>query len=147
MPIIKFTAADALQTKVIPAKIYQCQITKIDGPKKSTSGKSYGYYVDIEVTEDGPYQHKTRTLCFNTEMNSPSLLGDMQFFPDSYLLIVNAAIEGKLGVDVVDFQLDTDSLLNAPFDAQWNVQTVEGRLINTVDAFYPAGYGEKVPAF
>jgi hypothetical protein len=146
MPIIKLTAADAMQTKVAPAAIYKCEISKIEGPKKSSSGKSYTYFVDIRIT-DGEYENKTRTLCFNTESSSPSLLGEMQFFPVAYFHQVLAATEGKLEADVTDIDLDTDSLLHAPFDAQWNVQTVDGRLINTIDAFYPAGYGANAPGF
>ena len=146
MPIIKLTAADAMQTKTIPAAIYKCEVSKIEGPKKSSSGKSFTYFVDVRIT-DGEYANKTRTICFNTESNSPSLLGEMQFFPVAYFHQLNAAIEGKLEVEVADLDLDTDSLLHAPFDAQWNTEIADGRPINTIGTFYPAGYGENAPGF
>ena len=146
MPIVKLTAADAMQTKTAPSAIYRCEVSKIEGPKKSSSGKSFTYFLDVSIT-DGEYTNKTRTLCFNTETKSASLLGDQQFFPVAYFHLLNAAIEGKMEPDEVDLELDTDNLLHAPFDAQWNVQTVDGRLVNTIDAFYPAGYGQSAPGF
>lgn len=144
MPVIHFTPADALQTKVVEPKIYTCEITKFEGPKKSSSGKSYHYFVDIAIVEDGPYKGKTRTIVFNSETSSPSLLGEMQFYPNSYMLELDAAIQGK-DVEAVDQDLDTDNLLHAPFDAGWGTATVEGRLINVINSFHHAGYGMSIP--
>jgi hypothetical protein len=145
MAIINFTAADALQTKVVEAGIYPSMISKLEGPTKSSSGKSYNYFVDIMISS-GPYKGKTHTVVFNSESNSPSLLGEMQFYPTAYFLQVEAAILGK---DVVpeDHKLDTDNLLDKPFDASWGVATVEGHLINIINGFHPAGYGAGAPAF
>lgn len=145
MPIIHFTAADALQTKVIEKGIYPSEVTKIVGPQKSSSGKSYTYFVDIAIT-DGEFKGKTRTLAFNTETSSPSTLGEMQYYPDCYLLQLNSAITG-LEVVAEDFQLNTDDLLHQPFDAQWDQATNEGHLFNIVINFYPSGYAASAPAF
>ena len=145
MAVINFTASDALQTTIVQPGYYPSEISKIEGPKASKSGKSNHYFVDIRITE-GPYKGKETTVSFNTETNSPSLLGDMKFFPVSYLLQVEAAITG-VAVQPADHQLDTDNLSLKPFDTQWVVATVEGRLINDVVAFYPAGYGKTAPSF
>lgn len=145
MAVINFTPADALHTTVVPAGIYPSQIVKIDGPRPSKSGKSVGFYVDIQIT-DGPYNGKEKTIAFNSEMDSYSLLGDMQFYPQSSLLLIDAAINNKK-VEPVNYALDTDDLVMKPFDAQWGVETVEGRLINTILNFYPEGYGKSVPTF
>ncbi len=145
MAVINFTPADALQTTTVTPGIYPSEISKIEGPKASKSGKSNHYFVDIRIT-DGPYKGKEVTVSFNTETNSPSLLGDMKFFPISSLLQVDAAINGRK-VEAVDYQMDTDNLPFKPFDSQWTVVTVEGRLVNDVVAFHPAGYGATAPAF
>lgn len=147
MAIIHFTAGDALQTKVIEPKIYGCEVSSFDGPKKSSSGKSVNYFVDIEVTDEGPYKGKARTIVFNSGVNSPSLLGEMQMYPVSYLLQLQAAIEGKDDVDAVSQDMDTDQLLHAPFDCAWGTAIVEGRLINVINSFHPAGCGKTVVGF
>jgi hypothetical protein len=145
MPIIHFTAADALQTKVIDAGIYASEVSKIEGPKKSASGKSFSYFFDISVV-DGLYKGKTRTIVFNTESNSPSLLGEMQFYPVSHLLQLDSAITGR-EVTPENYELDTESLLHAQFDAKWDVATNEGHLFNVINSFHPKGYGADAPAF
>lgn len=145
MPVIHFTPADALQTKVVEANIYPSEVSSIDGPKKSGSGKSNNYFVDISITE-GPYKGKTRTIVFNTETKSPSLLGEAQFYPDCYFLELDAAINGTK-VEAIDKDLDTDTLLHKPLDVAWGVATVEGRLINIIVSFHPKGYGAAAPAF
>ena len=145
MAVIQFTPADALQTTLVEAGVYPSKISKIEGPKASSSGKSNNYFVNIQIT-DGKYKGKERTIVMNSETNSPSLLGEMQFYPDSFFLTLEAAIKNKK-VEAIAQALDTDTLIDQPFDAQWAVATVEGRLINTIVAFYPAGYAAKAPAF
>jgi len=145
MPVIQFSPADALQTTVVPANIYPSQIASITGPKNSSSGKSVHYFVDIEIIE-GQYKGKTRTVIFNSESNNISMLGDMQFFPQSYFLLVDSAINGR-EVKAVDYAFDTDSVLHKPFDAAWGVETVEGHLVNVINSFHPKGYGAQAPSF
>ena len=145
MAVIRFTPADALQTTLVEGGVYPSEISKIEGPSKSKSGKSLNTFVDLRIV-DGKYKGKEITILFNDEMNSASVMGDMSMFPNSYLLVVDGAIKGRK-VDAVDYELDTDSLLNQPLDFQWAVQTNEGRLINTIVGFFPSGYGSKAPAF
>lgn len=145
MPIINFTPADALQTTVVEEGIYPCVISRIEGPNKSSSGKSFSYVVDIQIT-DGKYKGKERTIMFNTETKSASILGDMQFYPDAYFLVVDAAIRNAK-VEAVNKSLDTDDLLDKPFDCQWGIHLAEGRPINVILNFYPSGYAASAPAF
>src|SRR5215469_6736162 len=93
MAVLKFTVADALQTKVVDSNIYPCQITKIEGPKASQSGKGYNYYVDIEIT-DGDYKGKIMTIAMATGNTKPSNFGGVQYFPYSHFLQIEAAIRG-----------------------------------------------------
>lgn len=145
MAVIQFDAAAALQTTVVKPGIYPSIVTQVEGPKASKSGKSNHYFVDIRITE-GAYKGKEITIVFNTETNSPSLLGEMKFFPISTLLQLDSAISGR-EVKAESYQLDTDNLMDKPFDSQWTVQTVEGRLVNDVVAFFAEGYGASAPTF
>ncbi len=143
MAVIHFTDADVMVTTTVAASIYPSEVSKIDGPKKSSSGKSNSIFVDITIT-DGPYKGKTRTVVFNDETGSPSILGEMQFYPQAYMLQLFAATEnGKPSAG----PRDTDNLLHKPFDAVWGVHTVEGRIINVINGFHPAGYGKDTPTF
>lgn len=143
--MIHFAPADALQTIVVPANIYPSEITSITGPTKSSSGKSTHYFVDIQIM-DGQYKGKARTVIFNSETNNASMMGDMQFFPQAYFLMVDAAINGR-EVKAEDYALDTDTLLHKPFDASWGVATVDGHITNVINSFHPKGYGATAPAF
>jgi hypothetical protein len=145
MAVIQFVPADALQTTVVEAAIYPSEVSKIDGPKASASGKSSSYFVDITII-DGKYKGKTRTITFNDGTKSPSLLGEAQFYPVAYMLQLDSAISGRKVVPE-NYYLDTDSLLHKPFDAAWGVATEDGHLFNTINAFHPKGYGASAPAF
>lgn len=145
MPVIRFVAADALQTTTVENGIYPSQIVKIEGPKASGSGKSNSIYVDIQITE-GKYKGKVKTVAFNDGIKDMFAPGSMQMEPQSKLLLVDSAISGRK-VEAVDYQLDTDNLMNKPFDSQWVVATEEGQLHNHVTNFFPAGYGARQPSF
>lgn len=145
MAVIHFTPADALQTTVVPADVYPSEVTKIEGPKRSSSDKSNNYFVDIAVVE-GKYKGKTRTVIFNSESNNISMLGDMQFFPEAYFLILDSAINGR-EVKPEDYAFDTESVLHKPFDASWGVATVDGHIVNVINSFHPRGYKATGPSF
>lgn len=151
MAVIQFTAADALQTTVVPSDIYPSEVTKITGPQKSSSEKSVNYIVDIAIT-DGKYKGKTRTVMFNSGMNNSSMMGDMQFFPQQAFLKLDAAVRGLPDVNMEDFKdkpmnLDLDTLLHKPIDVSWGIATVDGHMTNTINSFHPKGYGASAPAF
>lgn len=145
MAVIHFTPADALQTKIVPAGIYQTEIMKITGPTASSTGKSKNFVIDMAIAE-GEYKGKTRTVMFNSESNNISLLGDMQFFPQSYFLQLDSVINGRK-IETADYAFDTESIIGKPFDADWQITTVDGHLTNTIGSFYPKGYGKSGPAF
>ena len=147
MPVISFTDADKLAGKVISEKgNYPVQITEIDGPTASKSGKSVSFFVTIAVTA-GKYMNKELRIALNTESTNSSILGSMQWFPHNTFLKIAAAIK-KIKFDDVLLDLDTDELLNKPFevtiDVMPNAET--GELMNVITAFLPAGAGaEKTP--
>jgi hypothetical protein len=145
MSVIHFGAGDFLQTKVVEAGLYPSEVSKIEGPSKSSSGKSISYFIDITIA-DGPYKGKSRTVAFNSGTQSPQLLGEMQFMPMSYLLLLAQAMNLVNG-QPQEFALDTDNLLHQPMDVNWGVATVEGRLINIINSFHNKGYAASAPAF
>jgi hypothetical protein len=145
LAVIHFTASDALQTTVVPANIYPSEISSITGPTKSSTAKSFNYFVDVMISE-GQFKGKIRTIIFNSESNNISMMGDMQFFPQSYFLMVDAAINGR-DIKPEDYAFDTDTLLHKPFDANWGVITVDGHLTNVINSFHPKGYATQGPSF
>lgn len=145
MAVIKFTAADALQTTVVPADVYPSEVTSITGPTRSQSGKSFNYTVNISIV-DGKYKGKNRTVIFNSESNNIGMMGEMQFFPQSQFLNLDSAVNGR-EVKPEEYLLDLDNLLNKPFEAAWGVETVEGHLVNVINDFHRKGYKSQAPAF
>ncbi len=146
MAILNFTAGDALQTIMVEAGTYLSRISKIDGPKISKSGKSNNFTVTVQITQDGKYKGKEKDLMFNSEMTNPSLLGDMKFFPTSAFLEIDAAINRKK-VEAADKNIDTDTLVDKPLAVIWGVATVEGKLVNDILGFLPAGAEKDQPNF
>ena len=145
MAIINFTPADAMQTIVVETDYYPTQIIKLEGPTKSSSGKSFNYFADFAIT-DGKYKGKERTIIFNTESNEPFNPGGMQMLPQSYLLQIDAAINNKK-IEAVNFALELDTLVMKPFDAQWVATISEGNAVNQIVSFHPTGYAATAPAF
>jgi len=146
MPVIHFTVADGLQTAVVENGSYPCMMISCEGPKASGSGKSNHYFAEIQIS-DGKYKGKVKKITFNTginEMFAPS--GSMQMEPHTKLQIIEAAI-GNFKFIPKDFDLDTDNLLNKPFEAQWVTATTDGQLYNNVTNFFPVGTAAKQPAF
>jgi hypothetical protein len=74
------------------------------------------------------------------------MLGEMQFFPQSYFLVIEGAINGT-GMNSEDHALDLDGLMHKPFEASWGIATVDGHLVNTINSFHPKGYSSKPVPF
>lgn len=138
MPVISFTAADALQTSLAEQGNYNAILSKIDGPKASQSQKSVSFYVDIRITE-GPLAGKEITICLNSGVRNASILGGMQFLPQATFLQIEAAILNKKVEPVPRPDFDTDTLLNKPLAISLGVGTDEGKLMNIVNCFLPYG--------
>lgn len=139
MAVIQFTESDKLAGKLMEKGGQTVQITEIQGPTASKSQKSVNFFTTLKVVK-GPFMNKEIQVCFNTETKNVSLLGSMQFFPHRDLLKIKAAIEG-VKFDEVGLNLDTDALLNKPFDVIFGVEPNAdgGELVNTVTGFFPEG--------
>ena len=140
MAIIDFTAGDALQTVLPDAGIYPAIAEKIDGPKASGSGKSISFFSVIRITE-GKYIGKEFKPVFNSGTSENSMLGSMQYMPQSMLLQLEAAQNGTKVEPVARPGFDTDNLLNKPFCIQIAIQPNKegGNLLAQIVAFLPQG--------
>lgn len=144
MSIISFKAADVLATKVAEAGNYKMVCTKIEGPHASTSRKSVSYFADFKFTE-GDLMGKELKIAFNSNTNSVSLLGGVQYMPMRAMLALDAAVHNVPlePVDRPDF--DTEDLVDKPFTGVVTVDTTEGVLGNLIAAFYPENYDGGTP--
>ena len=139
MAILKFNEADRLSSIVVPTEWYKLEVTEIEGPKQSSSQKSFNFFVKIQITT-GPYNGKEFTIVFNTATKSESVLGTQQFFPTAAFLKLAAAIN-NVSLDQITLDLDTDSLLRKPFYGKVEKGIHEGVPMNTIIQFLPAGTG------
>lgn len=140
MAVIRFTDADKLASVLVPTEWYKTEITEIDGPKKSSSEKSFNFFTKIQIIE-GPYTGKELTIVFNTGTKSPSVLGTAQFMPHSYFIPVAAAIL-NVSREQVPQELDLETIVRKPFDCKIEKGIHEGVPMNTILTFLPAGMGK-----
>lgn len=146
MPVLSFTPADALSTVVVENGTYTATIVKIEGPKASQSGKSNNMFFTFQIVQEGKYKGKELDIIINSEMDSASVLGSACFFPQAVILQIDAAIKNKK-VEIANTSIDTDDLMDKPLDIVVAVSTVEGKLINVVNNFLPAGSGLQQPGW
>jgi hypothetical protein len=144
MPIIHFTDADLLKAKVLEKGVYPMIISEIEGPKASKSGKSVNFFVTFRIT-NGPTMGKELQVLFGTEVNNNSVMGNMQMVPHVEFRKIQAAITG-LPLDTIGNDIDTDALINKPFDGSVDVVTSEGNLVNTIIGYFPSGKGAAATA-
>jgi len=141
--VIKFSDADKLASILIPTGWYSLEITEIDGPKKSTSGKSTNIFVKFQAT-DGDFRGKEFQIAFSTGSSAPSVLGNSQWFPMSFLIPLAAAIKNVGREEVGDFDTEDPQLLRHPFDAKIEKGIYDGVALNTILSFLPLGTGADV---
>lgn len=145
MAIIQFTAADKMAAVTMDAGWQPSMITEVKAAA-SKSMKSINYWVTFRVIE-GKYLGKEQQVCFNSEVNTASVLGSMQFLPAELLLRVAAAIEKKT-LDEVALELDTDKLAGQQLDVYYALDTpVGGQPMNIVTNWLPFKTGSTAPAF
>lgn len=136
MPIIQFTESDKLAAVTADAGWYKAVVKTMD-MKASGSGKSVNFWTEFEITE-GKFKGKEIKVCFNTEVNSASMLGGTQFRPNSDILVLYAAIMNVLLAEV-PLSMNTDDLMLKEFDLQVGLDIAEGIPVNNTLGFLPAG--------
>ena len=145
MAIINFTEGDKLAAVTADPGFYPAVLKSLD-MKPSGSGKSINYWAEFELT-DGKFKGKEIKACFNTEVNSASMLGGTQFRPASDMIQLKAVLD-NIAVEAVPLSYDTDEMLMKAFDLQVTVDVSTGIPINGLGIFLPLGKGSgsaKVP--
>lgn len=147
MPILDFNEGDALQAVIVEPGIYLVDVTKIDGPKTSSTGKSQNFFIDFTITAEGKYKGKLLSIVLSSGTKTPSMLGLNQWFPQNTFLQIGAAIAGKRQPDIAKVRIDTDALLGQPLELAVGIHTENGQLLNIVNNFLPVGSNKNGPAF
>jgi hypothetical protein len=143
LPVIQFTEGDFLAGKIMEKGVYPLEITEIDGPKASASGKSVTFFTKFTVT-DGPYLGKELKVAYNTgSSDAVSLLGTLQFSSHKELIKVAAAALG-IPYDTVPKMFDTDTILHKQIDGIVGSEISDGNIVNTLTNYLPKGLGASV---
>lgn len=146
MPLINWTAGDVLQGKVADAGVYPIELASYDGPKASKSEKGINLFLTFRVT-DGKWINKEFTLCCSSSVRNASVLGGLQFVPMATIAFLVAAVEGKTAPEVSDGSVDIDNYLHRALAATVAVEISDGKPVNTITLFHPAGYEKQGPTF
>jgi hypothetical protein len=147
MPIISWSAGDVLQSKTAPANTYPVVLAKFDGPKASSSGKGINLFLTFRVI-DGDWANKEFTIALSSGVNNGSVLGGLQFVPmGATMAQIAAAIKGNAQVEVNSGSADLDEMLNQSLDLNIGVETIDGKLVNVINSFLPAGSANRPTPF
>ena len=140
MAILKFTDKDKLASKTMPDGWYSFEVVSIDGPKKSSSGKSFNFPSKFRVIDDPDFADKELELFFNTGTKNASVMGTLQILPHNQIIHL-AAATASVTIDEVPDDVDTDSLKGLKFDGYVTKTISDGAVFNTVTNFLPYGTG------
>lgn len=133
MPVLSFTQADVLATKIIESGKYPAIVCKIE-QKASKEKTSTHFFVDFRII-DGPYKGKELSIVANTKTKDPSYLTGFGYMvPTAVFMQIDAAIKRK---PVAEGNVDTDELLNQPLDIMVTADAFDGVLVNLVKSFKP----------
>lgn len=139
MAVLKFSEADRLSSIVVPTDWYTAVITEIDGPKKSSSEKSFNFFTKFNLTTKFP--GKELQIVFNTGTKSPSILGSAQFMPTAFFMQLYAAAHNVSMAEVPAEFDPQETLVGKPFDIKVEKGLHDGVPLNSILAFLPAGKG------
>lgn len=130
MPIIKFTTADILRSKLIDEGWYPAKVTEIQGPIVSTKGDSHNFIVRYTLGDKSPAPGKIIEEYFNSKA-----MGKM--------IPLVAACKGSDTSTIVDnpaeFNLDTDEILGKELDLKVIREQYEGQWNNKAGGYLPKG--------
>ena len=129
MPVIQFTPADVLRSKILDTGWYGSLIKKVEAAA-SKNGDSVNYTVTFEIEN---MEGKEIERYFNSKAIS-------------MLLPLIAAVTGKQ-IKAENFQFDTDELVNKKVDCKVVTEIYEGRPVNKVTEFVPYGKGKELQPF
>lgn len=132
MPIVKFTPADILRSKILPAGWYGAKITSIapwkESKDKGSSNMLFTFTID---NTDG----KEIERYYNSKAIS------------MMIPVVEAVKKVKLADKPEEFVFDSDELLNAQLDVYVAVEMFEGNPKNVVNQWAPYGLSKNISSY
>lgn len=130
MPLLKFTAADVLRTKVLEKGWYNVQVKTVSDFTTSKAGDSNNIKITflVEGTEGKEIE---RTY------NSKAM---------SMMIPLIAACTGQV-IKPENFDFDTDTLKGKKCDGKIDIEMYEGNPKNVLNDFVPHGKGKLQGAF
>lgn len=132
MPIISFTPADMLQaTTISEVGWFTFVVDDIKGPVESAKGGSQNYEMFASIVDHPKWTGKQIKTIFNTKM-----MGNAVPFLSAALLV-----KPEPGVSY-----DLDETKGKKFDGKLGTRPYDGRLINEITDYLPAGEGKNAPA-
>jgi hypothetical protein len=130
MPIISFTTADILRSKLVDEGWYPAKVTEIQGPVASKAGDSHNFILRYTLGEKSPAPGKIIEEYFNSKA-----MGRM--------IPLVAACKGQDASSIIDagaaFQLDTDEIFGKEFDLKVIREQFEGQWNNKAGGYLPKG--------
>ena len=124
MPIIQFTTADVLRSKLLPEGFYSFKIAKVDGPKENKAKDGFNFVFKFELIDAG--EGLDGKVIEHTFSNKAM----------SMMLPCISAVKGTT-IEPKDFVFDTDEVVNAKVDCKVIQDTYEGQLNNKIFAWFP----------
>lgn len=124
MPIINFTTADVLRSKLLDPGYYSFRIADILGPKENSKKDGFNFVFKFELIDKG--EGMDGKIIDHTYSNKAM----------SMMLPCISAVKGA-AVEPKDFVFNTDEVLNGRVDCQVIQDTYEGQLNNKIIAWFP----------
>ena len=125
MPIINFTTADVLRSKLLDAGYYSFIIAAVTGPKTNKAQDGFNYEAHFQLIDKG------------ADLDGKEIKHTFSNKAISMMLPCVQAIRGGMKLEPKDFTFDTDELLNKKVDCKIIQDTYEGQLNNKIEAWFP----------
>lgn len=125
MPIINFTTADVLRSKLLEPGYYSFRIADVVGPKENNNKDGFNFIYKFELIDKG--EGMDGKIIDHSYSNKAM----------SMMLPCIAAIRGGGPIDPKDFTFNTDEVLNGKVDCQVIQDTYNGQLNNKIIAWFP----------
>lgn len=136
MPIIKFTTADVLRSKLLDKGYYSFQIMPIGAPVQNAKQDGFNFNVVHQLIDTGE------------GLDGKEIRHTFSNKAISMMLPMVSAARGGVKIEPSDFQLDTSELDNCKIDCEVIQDLYEGNWNNKIVNWYPyKSVVGKAPAF
>lgn len=126
MPVINFTTADVMRSKILEKGWRPMQITAVTGPTPNKAKDGVNFTVTFTLIDSGDLDGKEFQRVFSSKAIS-------------MMLGLVAAVRGikQNEIPKESFSVDTDELLGKKIDGLVDTDTYEGQLKNICEVYLP----------